>query len=206
MKNKTSPRQDAATNSPWRFLKKHGVSLVMAALLVVLIVSPQAKSIVIRQLMKTGLFNASINEPSEDRRASSVDFSFKDQAGVMHHTKELRGKVVFINFWASWCPPCIAEFPSIEQLYTEFKDHPDVFFLTINQDDDAPAGKAFLEKSGFSVPFYQGAGSFPEEIYSGALPTTVVLDKNGAIRYHKAGFANYSSDRFIQQIHQLINE
>ncbi|WP_313261610.1 TlpA disulfide reductase family protein [Sphingobacterium sp.] len=60
---------------------------------------------------------------------------FCDEKGNIQNTSSLRGKVVLISFWASWCPPCQAEFPSIETLYSKFKNNPDVFFLTINQDN-----------------------------------------------------------------------
>ena len=114
--------------------------------------------------------------------------------------------MVFINFWASWCPPCRAEFPSIEALYTQLKDNPDVFFLTINKDSDPAAGKAYLDKEGFSIPMFRSNGNVPGEIYSGTLPTTIVLDKNGEIRFHHTGIANYASDKFVKQIEKLSGE
>jgi len=118
----------------------------------------------------------------------------------------LRGKVVFINFWASWCPPCRAEFPSIETLYTRFKNHPDIFFLMINKDSDPSAAHNYLEKEKYSVPFYQTNDNVPGEVYSGSLPTTVVLDKAGKIRFHHEGFANYGTGQFVKQIEELIKE
>lgn len=113
---------------------------------------------------------------------------------------------MFINFWASWCPPCRAEFTSIETLYTKFKDNPDIFFLTINEDNDLATGKAHLDKEKFSVPLYQYNGNVPAEIYFGALPTTVVLDKSGKIRFHHTGFANYGAEKYVNQITALIAE
>ncbi|WP_350340001.1 TlpA disulfide reductase family protein [Paraflavitalea speifideaquila] len=118
----------------------------------------------------------------------------------------LKGKVAFINFWASWCPPCRAEFPSIEALYSKFKNNPDIFFLTINEDSDPATGKAYLNKEKFSIPMYQSNGNVPGEIYSGSLPTTVILDKYGKIRLHHTGLANYESNKFVEQIEELINE
>ena len=111
-----------------------------------------------------------------------------------------------INFWASWCPPCRAEFPSVETLYTRFRDNPDVFFLTINEDNDLATGRMYLDKEKYSVPIYQSHGNVPVELYAGTLPTTIVLDKNGEIRYHHSGFANYGANEFIKQIEELANE
>ena len=114
--------------------------------------------------------------------------------------------MVFINFWASWCPPCRAEFPSIEKLYTKFKDHPKVFFLTINEDEDPAMAHAYLKDENSSIPFFKVTGNVPNVIYKGALPTTVVLDKKGNIRFHHEGFADYSSDKFMKQIEDMIKE
>ncbi|MBZ4190758.1 MULTISPECIES: TlpA family protein disulfide reductase [Bacteroidota] len=207
LNNKEVSKNKPPANKYWRYIKKNAFTIIMVAILGILIISPDAKSFMLRQLMATGLFNASMDK--KDAGAANqvnTDFDFSDGKGSAQNTSSLRGKVVFINFWASWCPPCRAEFPSIEALYAKFKDNPNVFFLTINQDNDPATGKAYLDKEKFSVPMYQSSGFIPEEIYSGALPTTVVLDKNGKVRLHHTGFANYASEKFVQQMEELINE
>ena len=194
-------------NKTWKFIKKNAFTILMIIIVGILFFSPNAKSFVLRQIVATGLFNASIEKKDvATANLANADFDFTDEEGNLKNTSSLRGKVVFINFWASWCPPCRAEFPSIEKLYTQFKDNPDFIFLTINEDSDPAAGKAYLEKEGFTVPMYQSKGNVPAEVYSGTLPTTVVLDKNGIVRYHHAGIANYASNKFVRQIKELINE
>lgn len=194
-------------NKTWKFIKKNVFTIVMIIIVVILFVSPDAKSFVLRQIVATGLFNASIDKKDVDTaNLVNVDFDFVDEVGNLQNTSSLRDKVVFINFWASWCPPCRAEFPSIEKLYTQFKDNPDIVFLNINEDSDPAAGKAHLDKEGFTVPMYQSSRNVPSEVYSGTLPTTVVLDKNGIVRYHHTGIANYASNKFVRQIEELINE
>ncbi len=207
MNNKEVSKEKPPVNKVWQYIKKNGVTMLMVGFIVVMFVSPDAKSFVLRQLMATGIFNASIDNKSADKSDhANIDFEFSDEKGSIQNTSSLRGKVVFINFWASWCPPCRAEFPSIETLYSKFKDNPDVFFLTINQDNDLATGRAYLNKEHFSVPLFTTNGNVPREIYSGALPTTVVLDKDGTIRYHNTGFANYASSKFLKQMEELINE
>lgn len=202
---KEMPEEKKSMDRFWQFIKKNGVSTLMAVVLVILLISPDAKSWALRQLVQTGLFNASIKETTTVDQPS-VDFDFDDGKGNVRNTASLRGKVVFVNFWASWCPPCRTEFPSIETLYSKFKDNPNVFFLMVNEDGDIEAGLGYLEKENFSVPFYRRSGTVPGEIYSGALPTTVVLDKSGKVRFHHTAFANYSSDKFVRQVEELINE
>lgn len=206
MNNKEISKEKSPT-SKWQYIKKNAFTIIMVIAVGIILVSADAKSFVLRQLMVTGLFNASIDKKDGDAtKQINTDFDFVDEKGSVQSTSSLRGKVVFINFWASWCPPCRAEFPSIETLYTKFKDNPDVFFLTINEDSDLATAKAYLMNENFSIPFYKSNGNVPGEIYSGALPTTVVLDKKGKIRFHHTGFANYASDKFVKQIEELVNE
>ena len=207
MSNNNEVSEKKPPSKKLQYIKKNALTIFMVVAVGILIISPDAKSFVLRQLMTTGIFNASIDKKDADTtNLTNTDFTFTDGNGSVQNTSSLRGKVVFINFWASWCPPCRAEFPSIETLYTKFKDNPDVFFLTINEDSDLATAKAYLTNENFSIPFYKSNGNVPGEIYSGALPTTVVLDKTGKIRFHHTGFANYASDKFVKQIEELVNE
>lgn len=187
------------------FLKEHGFSIFLGLVVIIMLVSPDAKAWAIRQLMKTGVFNAKI-EAAAPADKLVHDFSFSDLDGNVVSTNQLRGKVLFINFWASWCPPCRAEFPSIQQLYQKFKDHPDVVFIMINQDDESAAGKSYLDKEGFTFPMHRLHGPLANEIYTGSLPTTLVMDKAGSIRFKHEGFANYGSSKFIAQLEELLNK
>lgn len=207
MTNNEISNEKPPANKVWQYIKKNGFTILMVIFGGAMFVSPDAKSFVLRQLMATGIFNASIDKKDAGTASqANTDFDFMDEKGNVQNTSSLRGKVVFINFWASWCPPCRAEFPSIEKLYSTFKDNPDIFFLTINEDKDPATGRAYLEKEKFSVPMYQSNSNVPAEVYSGALPTTVVLDKNGKIRYRNTGFANYASDKFMKQIEDMLRE
>ena len=207
LNNKELSKEKPPTNQFWQYIRKSGFTMVMVILIGVLFVSPDAKSFLLRQLMATGIFNASIDKKDTDTvNQVNSDFNFFDEKGNVVNTSSLRGKVVFINFWASWCPPCRAEFPSIEKLYSTFKDHPDFFFLTINEDNDIAVAREYLNREKFSVPLYRSSGNVPAEIYAGSLPTTLVLDKTGKIRFHHTGFANYTSEKFIEQMKELMED
>lgn len=207
MFNNKEVSKDKSPASKWQYIKKNAFTILMVIALGVMLISPNAKSFVLRQLMVTGIFNASIDKKDSDVSTQLAhDFDFKDDKGKAYNTSSLRGKVVFINFWASWCPPCRAEFPSIEELYSNFKNEPSVFFLTINEDQDIAKANTYLKKEKISVPFFKSNGNIPSIIYTGTLPTTIVLDKKGKIRFRHEGFANYGSDKFIKQIQGLINE
>lgn len=183
-------------------------TLILTMLFVILLVSPDAKAWLMRQVASTGLLNSTISEakksPETVSGVSYADFSLKNEAGKTVQISDLRGKVVFINFWASWCPPCRAEFPSIQKFYEKYHSDPDMVFLTVNLDDDPALGQAYLKKNGFTVPLLTAVGPFPKEIYDGSLPTTVVLDKKGEIRLHHTGVADYSKESFYREIDRLL--
>ena len=209
MKNhKGISKEKPSANTFWQYLKKNAFSFLIGIAAVAMLVSPGAKSWVLRQIVATGIFNASIDQDADEATSQSaaVDFDFLADDGTIQNTSSLRGKVVFINFWASWCPPCRAEFPSVEALYSKFKNNPDVFFLTISEDDDPVAARSFMEKEQYSVPFYKAYGNVPAAIFSGSLPTTVVLDKSGKIRFHHERLANYGTAAFVKQIEELTRE
>ncbi len=194
-------------------LKKWFISnwstVILTVLLVLLLVNPDAKAWLMRQVAATGLLNSSISKPeAKDAEAVSAvsyaDFTLRNEEGIATNISDLKGKVVFLNFWASWCPPCRAEFPSIQKFYEKYRSHPDMAFLTVNLDDNPALGKAYLKEKGFTVPFLTPAGSVPKEIYDGSLPTTVILDKKGEIRLRHTGVADYSKDSFYAEIDTLL--
>ena len=136
----------------------------------------------------------------------SESFTVKDENEKIINVSGLKGKVVFINFWASWCPPCRAEFPSIQKFFEKYRSIDELVFLTVNLDEDLDAGKMYLEKEKFTVPFLFPNGNIPKEYFSGSLPTSVVLDKTGKIRMKHEGMADYSKDSFFEEINQLLKE
>ena len=192
------------------WLRKNGSTAVLTVLFIIILVNKDAKAWLMRQVASTGILNSSISEPKESQN-NAAKFSYaglmlKNEEGKIIDTSALQNKVVFINFWASWCPPCRAEFPSVQKLYDQYKNNPDMVFLTVNLDDTPAPGKSYLKEKGFTVPFLTPAGNIPDVLYSGSLPTTVVLDKKGEIRLHHKGLADYSKDSFYKQIDQLLKQ
>ncbi|OVE55762.1 TlpA family protein disulfide reductase [Chryseobacterium mucoviscidosis] len=188
------------------WIRKNWSTVIMIAVLILLWGSPDAKAWVMRQMISTGLFNSRIEEKTEKSSLVPPNFSVKNENGEITETSQLRGKVVFINFWASWCPPCRAEFPSVQKFYDAYKTNQNLVFLTVNLDDEIILGKKYLQKEKFSIPFLVPDSSIPKELYSGSLPTTIILDKTGKIRMHHSGMADYSKDSFYHEIETLLKE
>ena len=191
-----------------KWLRNNWGTAIMLLFFLLLLISPNFKTWVMRQIISTGIMNAKVErkETISSSKAIAENFMVMDNTGNTINTSDLKGKVVFMNFWASWCPPCRAEFPSIQKFYERYKHNPGVIFLTVNLDEDPGVGEAYLKKEQFTVPFLVPAGAIPSVYFSGSLPTTVVLDKNGGIRLQHAGMADYSKASFYKEIDALLDE
>ncbi len=184
-------------------IKERWFSILFYSIIILLIFSPGAKSWLLQQVVSTGLFKAEIKSDQAKSLPDAPTFFFTDVHGKTAATADLKGKVVFINFWASWCPPCRAEMPSLENLYQKLKDNSNFVFLFINEDDNRNKAINYLEKNHFMIPFHQPSGDVPAEIFSGTLPTTVVLNKEGKMVLKHSGVAKYDTETFIRQLEEL---
>ena len=154
-------------------------------------------------VISTGLFNADIKKEAINNEQSAPGFSLSDLNGNEISTSSLQGKVVLINFWATWCPPCRAEMPSLNKLYLKLENDKRFVFLFVNEDDDKSKAIQFIEKNNFSFPIYNRL-RVPSQIFSGTLPTTVVLNKQGNIVLKHEGMADYNNKEFIRQLKALL--
>jgi thiol-disulfide isomerase/thioredoxin len=181
-------------------------NLFFFAVIILLLFNPGAKGWVLKQLMTAGLFKAAIEKDAlaAGARGDAVSFDFRDENGNIQSVSSLKGRVVLVNFWASWCPPCVAEMPSLNELYQELKGDSRFVFLFINKDDDRARAKQFLKANGFALPLLTTAGDVPAEIYTGTLPTTVILNKEGAVVLQHQGLANYYTKEFKKQLKELL--
>lgn len=188
----------------FHWMKKNWFTALLTIFLVVMLVSPNAKSWFLEKLLSTGLFTAEIKKERNAANEHETSFSFADSTGTIKTVASLKGKVVFINFWASWCPPCRAEMPSLNKLYTQLKDDDRFVLLFINEDEDRSKALHYLRDKRFDIPLHFSNGPVPDEIFSGTLPTTVVLDRQGKIVLHHSGMANYNTDAFLKQLKDLL--
>ena len=160
---------------------------------------PAAKGLAIQGLMKIGLFQPEIKKQGTPKDVSKLTagISFKDAANNTVNLSELSGKVVFINFWATWCPPCRAEMPSIETLYQKLKDNENIVFLMVDVDNDYHKAKKYMDEMGFSLTVYTPASEIPKELMSGTIPTTLILNKNGQLVFSHEGAGNFGGKKMM---------
>lgn len=187
------------------FKRGNVLNVIFIAFILVMLFVPEAKAMVLRGLMEIGLFKPDTTAaPKETVVANGLSgIRFKNGTGKLLDLGELKGKVVFLNFWATWCPPCRAEMPSIHKLYEQFKDDKEVIFIFVDADSDFAKAQQYMDKKGYKLPVYVAASSIPEQLFAGSLPTTVVFDKQGRISYHEEGAADYGNSKFIDFIRKL---
>ncbi|MBD2766841.1 TlpA family protein disulfide reductase [Hymenobacter sp. BT664] len=107
----------------------------------------------------------------------------------------LAGKVVFVNLWASWCPPCVAELPGIHALYQRMNPAK-VAFVLISLDENPAKARALLKRQNYTFPVYFPAAPLPAPFDSPSLPTTIILTPDGQVAAQHTGLAEYNTAEF----------
>ncbi len=185
--------------------KKNILNASFIVLLLVIVFVPAAKSFMLQGLMKIGFLKPNITQNQKTISTDLAMIKFKDAEGSEINLADLSGKIVFINFWATWCPPCLAEMPSVNSLHQKFMDDKDVVFIMVDADGNFEKSQTYMNKRQYKMPVYHMASSIPENLFKGSLPTTIVFDKKGRIAFHEEGAANYGSQKFIDFIVKLKN-
>lgn len=116
---------------------------------------------------------------------------------------DLKGKVLFVNNWASWCPPCIAEMPSIQQLKTKLKGV-DVEFVMVSFDEDREKAMNFISKRKYDFNVYFPGQEYP--FVTPSIPATFIVDKNGKTVGKHVGITDYSTDEIASQLKALADD
>lgn len=153
-------------------------------------------------ILQTGIFKPQFHEDAGDLPAASYDFTLINDAGLPVPFEEFRGKPVFINFWATWCPPCIAEMPDIQKLYDEVSDD-GIAFVMISLDEKEEKAVKFMERKGFTFPVYRLASRLPAVYESNSIPTTYVISPEGKIVMSRQGMADYFNQKMINFLKNL---
>ena len=139
-------------------------------------------------------------QDNEENKIEPIDFTLYDQYGNRHTLSEYKGKIVFLNFWATWCPPCRGEMPHMEELYNEYnKNQDDVVILGVASPNLGREGnendiKDFLSEEGYTFPVVlDNNGAMVYDYGISAFPTTFIIDKEGYITKYIPGAMDKST-------------
>lgn len=155
--------------------------------------------------LKTGVMNASELDESSYQLAD-MNFKVTDRDGKVIDVNTLKGKTVFINVWATWCAPCVAEMPSINKLKKKLAEYPDIHFLMLSEDKKMETSVKWIDKKGFDLPIHKIVGRLPEMYETGYVPSTFVISPKGEIVVRHTGMANYNTKRFRKLLIKLSEE
>ena len=147
-------------------------------------------------------FNPTTIKESEQQVLGSYDWELQDRQGRKFNLEQYKGKVILINFWASWCPHCVAEMPSLQALYHDYGNR--IEFLFVARDSEERID-SFMAKEGFSFPVYYEYNEPPIALQSSSLPTTYIIDQSGSLVLEHTGSARWNSEASRALIDQLIS-
>ena len=140
-----------------------------------------------------------ILDPNRDV-TNPIQYTISDLAGTPLKLTDMKGKVLVLDFWATWCGPCRAQYPLYEEVKKRFKDRPDVVFLAISADEDQSLVKPFLEEMKWNKNVYFDDG-LARLMAVANIPATIVFDKQGQLASRMNG---YLPDRFVDMLTERI--
>ncbi|MBF6569868.1 MAG: TlpA family protein disulfide reductase [Candidatus Binataceae bacterium] len=133
------------------------------------------------------------------------DLSLVDLNGRTVLLSALRGKVIFLNVWATWCPVCRREMPAIQKLYAEFKNYPDFHLIAASEDQNQAAVAPFIENHGYQFQVLLDPGSQVGNAYRvRGLPSTFIIDRTGRVIWNCVGGLDWSSADLRNTLRRLL--
>jgi len=183
--------------------KKLSIKNILFIAIVVLFIIPQTRmpiQVAINKL-KVQIFSPSVFAKEDQTQLEPFIYKVKLIDGFSRDVKIGQGKVTFISYWATWCPPCVAELPSIEKLYEDYGSKVDFILIT---NEEPIKVKRFLERKELNIPAVLSQMNTPEQLYERSIPTTYIIDKTGKIIIKEKGAANWNSIRVRKTLDNLI--
>ena len=183
--------------------KKRWGDIAWIVAFLIILFTPLGKEIKI-QINRLMAFSPSVTEQDESVHLTTFQWTLQSlETREVVNLNDFKGQVIFMNTWATWCPPCIAEMPEIEQLYADYKDKVKFLMLTT---DKQKGIDSFMNKQGYTFKNYRPVSETPKAIESSSIPYTVVIDKQGYIRVDKVGAAKWNHTDFREALDRMLEE
>lgn len=174
-------------------------------LIIILMLIPGPRKAITTGVNKVFLVLKSPSMTKEESRImlseSDYQWSIADDKGMPVGPESFQDEVVFLNFWATWCPPCVAELPEIQRIYNSYGDR--VKFVLITGQEPSEV-QTFLSEKGYDLPVYYGGRNLPEKLTVSSIPTTFILSRDGSIVSKKIGAVNWDSKATRRIFDQLL--
>lgn len=140
--------------------------------------------------------------------SKAPDFSSDDLKGNKIVISEFLGKVIVLDFWASWCVPCKKSMPHLAELFKELKDSP-LTIIAVNLDEEKNKISSFEKSIGLEIPFpviFDKDSRLPTLYNVEGMPTTVIIDKQGIIKFKETGFDNDTREKMDKLLNELLSK
>ncbi|MBU3821389.1 TlpA family protein disulfide reductase [Flavobacteriaceae bacterium XHP0103] len=183
-------------------LSKDKIKNILLLVFIVLLVIPQTRK-PIQVMLQKGVMLISSPSVVEENKVSIDDYNWRllDEKDVVFNFQNTQGNVVLVNFWATWCPPCIAEMPSLQSLFNDYQGKVDFLFIT---SEDLEVIKPFMQKHDYTFSVYRPAENYPDYFNVSSIPRTFLIDKNGQIIIDETGANDWNSESVRSVIDELI--
>lgn len=178
---------------------------IVFLILILLLVIPQTRQPLLILLHKglSHINQSSLIDAGERVTINYSSWRLQSDNNISMNFDDTKGQVVFINFWATWCPPCIAEMPSLQLLYDDYKDRAVFLFVT---SDNFNTVENFKTKRGFTFDVYNPLNQIPPELTTKSIPRTFIVNRKGEIVVDESGAVDWNSKTVRGQLDALINE
>lgn len=178
---------------------------IIFAIFIILLIIPQTRMAlqVGVNKIKVQLFSPSALAEKDQTQLKPLDYQLIDLRGEPKTAEIGQGKVVFLSYWATWCPPCIAELPSIQELYKDYGDKIDFVLLTTEKPKIL---LEFLEKKQYNLPVFIPQMQTPEKLVERGIPTNFIIDKSGKIIIKETGATDWNSKKVREVLETLVKE
>lgn len=178
---------------------------ILFILLIIGLLIPQTRTPIVVFLKQLSNFSPSVSVNDHFGMLNKKDYQwqFLDSGQQEKQLKDFQDKPILINFWATWCPPCIAEMPSLLKLQKDYGNK--VHFLFISQENQTVT-YSFLQEKKWSFNSYRPLSREPLLLQSNSLPTTFIIDTNGNILVKETGNKNWNGDSVRELLDTLIGD
>lgn len=168
--------------------------------IIILLLIPSTRMTLVTFVKKATLIAPlKINAPDNSKlKDSDYRWYMQSSEGENIDLEQFKGELIFLNFWATWCPPCVAEMPGIQSLYEEYGGK--IRFIIVSRESPEVIHE-FVKTNGYTFPVYSQSVSEPEIFQSQSIPTSYLISPSGNIILKKKGAAKWDS----RKIKELIN-
>lgn len=178
------------------FLKKNIIYFILLIVLLAFMTIKPLRDFVTEQMAMSPTVSKINNETLLSDEVLDIDLKGINTSST--NLKNLRGKVLFLNFWGTWCPPCRTEWPTIQKLYDLKKDK--LEFALIAMQDQEEDVKKFLKENNYTVPVYIAESPLDPKVLPVAFPTSYLIGKDGRILKKEDSSMDWSKDSILEFI------